>query len=122
MIRNNLLVDEGDAFNELLQTKTLNNLKALNFFSKVESEIIDVSKREDLVPLLKNFGFNNFSLTILAILLNRKNTILHLSAGGKVDAFEVAYMIDPSDSFGRLNSDDEPKSIMTLCLVPLIEM
>jgi len=45
VIRNNLLVDEGDAFNELLQTKTLNNLKALNFFSKVESEIIDVSNQ-----------------------------------------------------------------------------
>jgi len=43
VIRNNLLVDEGDAFNELLQTKTLNNLKSLNFFSKVESEIIDVT-------------------------------------------------------------------------------
>jgi len=42
VIRNNLLVDEGDAFNELLQAKTLNNLKSLNFFSKVESEIIDV--------------------------------------------------------------------------------
>jgi len=43
VIRNNLLVDEGDAFNELLQTKTINNLKALNFFSKVESKIIDSS-------------------------------------------------------------------------------
>jgi len=42
VIRNNLLIDEGDAFNELLQTRTLNNLKALNFFSKVESEILDV--------------------------------------------------------------------------------
>jgi outer membrane protein insertion porin family len=42
VIRNNLLVDEGDAFNELLQTKTLNNLKALNFFSKVDTEITDV--------------------------------------------------------------------------------
>ena len=41
VIRNNLLVDEGDAFNELLQTRTLNNLKSLNFFSKVESEIMD---------------------------------------------------------------------------------
>ena len=41
VIRNNLLVDEGDAFNELLQTKTLNNLRALNFFSKVDSEILD---------------------------------------------------------------------------------
>jgi outer membrane protein insertion porin family len=42
VIRNNFLVDEGDAFNELLQTGTLNNLRALNFFSKVESEILDV--------------------------------------------------------------------------------
>ena len=41
VIRNNLLIDEGDAFNELLQTKTVNNLKSLNFFSKVNSEIIN---------------------------------------------------------------------------------
>tara|TARA_B100000787_G_scaffold114077_1_gene84997 strand:+ start:191 stop:2443 length:2253 start_codon:yes stop_codon:yes gene_type:complete len=41
VIRNNLLIDEGDAFNELLQAKTLNNLKALNYFSKVEADIID---------------------------------------------------------------------------------
>jgi outer membrane protein insertion porin family len=41
VIRNNLLVDEGDAFNELLQTRTLNKLRSLNFFSKVESEILD---------------------------------------------------------------------------------
>ena len=42
VIRNNLLVDEGDAFNELLQAKTLNKLKSLNFFSNVESEILDI--------------------------------------------------------------------------------
>ena len=42
VIRNNFLVDEGDAFNELLQAGTLNNLKSLNFFSKVESEILNV--------------------------------------------------------------------------------
>jgi outer membrane protein insertion porin family len=42
VIRNNLLVDEGDAFNELLQTRTINNLKSLNFFKKVESEILDI--------------------------------------------------------------------------------
>jgi outer membrane protein insertion porin family len=41
VIRNRLLVDEGDPFNEILQTKTINNLKALNFFSEVESEILD---------------------------------------------------------------------------------
>ena len=43
VIRNNLLIDEGDAYNELLQAKTLNNLKALNFFSSVDSQIIDGS-------------------------------------------------------------------------------
>ncbi len=42
VIRNNLLVDEGDAFNELLQKKTLNNLKSLNFFSSVDADVIDV--------------------------------------------------------------------------------
>tara|TARA_B110000027_G_scaffold84820_1_gene90022 strand:+ start:3000 stop:5252 length:2253 start_codon:yes stop_codon:yes gene_type:complete len=41
VIRNNLLVDEGDAFNELLQTKTINNIKSLNFFSKVNSEVVN---------------------------------------------------------------------------------
>jgi len=41
VIRNNLIVDEGDAFNELLYTKTLNNLKALNFFSNVDAEVVD---------------------------------------------------------------------------------
>ena len=46
VIRNNLLIDEVDAFNELLQAKTLNNLRALNFFSNVETEILD-SKNEN---------------------------------------------------------------------------
>ena len=41
VIRNNLLIDEGDAFNELLQTKTINRLKSLNYFSKVDTKIIN---------------------------------------------------------------------------------
>ena len=45
VIRDKLFVDEGDAFNELLQTRSLNNLKALNFFSKVESEIIESANK-----------------------------------------------------------------------------
>jgi len=39
VIRNNLIVDEGDAFNELLQTKGINRIKSLNFFKDVKSEI-----------------------------------------------------------------------------------
>tara|TARA_B110000285_G_scaffold234636_1_gene312297 strand:+ start:43 stop:2280 length:2238 start_codon:yes stop_codon:yes gene_type:complete len=41
VIRNQLSIDEGDAFNELLHTKTLNNIKSLNFFGNVKSEIVD---------------------------------------------------------------------------------
>ena len=43
VIRNEFSVDEGDPFNELLHKKPVNNLKGLNFFSKVEDQIIDGS-------------------------------------------------------------------------------
>ena len=41
VLRNVFVVDEGDAFNELLHKKTMNNLKSLNFFSNVEDQIDD---------------------------------------------------------------------------------
>jgi outer membrane protein insertion porin family len=41
VIRNQLLVDEGDPFSEILISKSINNLKNLNFFKNVESKIID---------------------------------------------------------------------------------
>ena len=40
VIRNNLIVDEGDAFNEILHKKSINNIKSLNIFSLVNSEIL----------------------------------------------------------------------------------
>jgi hypothetical protein len=88
----------NNSFLDALFSKS--NIEKLAFSSK---EIDDLSKSKDLLQMLKYYGWNNFSLTILAILLTRKNTCLHVSAGGKVAAFEVADIIDPSDSFGRLN-------------------
>ena len=41
VLRNVFYVDEGDAFNELLHKKTLNSLKGLNFFSKVDDQITE---------------------------------------------------------------------------------
>ncbi len=41
VIRNQLEIDEGDPYNAILQKKSLNNLKNLNFFRKVSDEIID---------------------------------------------------------------------------------
>ena len=40
VIRNNLVVDEGDTFNKILHNKSINNIKALNFFKSVDSEVI----------------------------------------------------------------------------------
>ena len=39
VIRNNLILDEGDTFNKILHNKSINNLKALGFFKSVTSEI-----------------------------------------------------------------------------------
>ncbi len=41
VIRNSFSVDEGDAFNELLHTRTINNLKSLNFFKNIKSDVIN---------------------------------------------------------------------------------
>ena len=41
VIRNQLIIDEGDPFNEILAKKSENNLKSLNFFKNVKSEIVE---------------------------------------------------------------------------------
>ncbi len=40
-IRNQLIVDEGDPFNNLLHNKSINKLKAAGIFSSVKSEVVD---------------------------------------------------------------------------------
>ena len=44
VIRNQLELDEGDPFNKILATKSINNIKGLNFFRNVELEILDKDK------------------------------------------------------------------------------
>ena len=43
VIRNNLSIDEGDVFNELLTKKSENNIKSLNIFRKVETKVVQGS-------------------------------------------------------------------------------
>ena len=40
VVRNSFIVDEGDAYNEILFNKSINRIKAKNIFGKVESEIL----------------------------------------------------------------------------------
>jgi outer membrane protein insertion porin family len=41
VIRNQLMLDEGDPFSEILVSKSINNIKSLNFFKVVNSQVID---------------------------------------------------------------------------------
>jgi outer membrane protein insertion porin family len=51
VIRNELLLDEGDPFNEILLTKSINNIKSLNFFRNVSAEIIDLDNNQKNINL-----------------------------------------------------------------------
>ena len=46
VIRNQFYVDEGDPYNEILTKKTINEIKSLNFFKSVNSEVVndDINK------------------------------------------------------------------------------
>ena len=46
VIRDNLEVDEGDPFNKILLAKSINNLKALNIFGKIEYDVIPTGEND----------------------------------------------------------------------------
>ena len=43
VVRNNLIIDEGDPFNEILFNKSINNIQSLGIFKKVKTDIKDGS-------------------------------------------------------------------------------
>ena len=45
VIRNQLMLDEGDPFSEILLNKSVNNLKSLNFFKQVDQKIVNNDKQ-----------------------------------------------------------------------------
>ena len=44
VLRNQLELDEGDPYNDILATKSINNLKSLNFFKTVDLDVVDAEK------------------------------------------------------------------------------
>tara|TARA_Y100001958_G_C21234809_1_gene561003 strand:- start:708 stop:2936 length:2229 start_codon:yes stop_codon:yes gene_type:complete len=52
VIRDNLEVDEGDPFNELLLAKSINNLKALNIFGDVEYDLVSDEKDKKILNII----------------------------------------------------------------------
>ena len=51
VIRDNLEVDEGDPFNKILLTKSINNLKALNIFGKVEYDLVPTDNNKKILNI-----------------------------------------------------------------------
>ena len=49
VIRNQLEIDEGDFYNEILLNKSINNIKSLNFFKNVDSQIITDDTTNDKI-------------------------------------------------------------------------
>ncbi len=51
VIRNQLLIDEGDEFNSILASKSINNIQALNIFESVDSKIIDNEDNRKIIDI-----------------------------------------------------------------------
>ena len=51
VIRNQLLIDEGDEFNSILASKSINNIKSLNIFESVDSKIIDKEDNSKIIDI-----------------------------------------------------------------------
>jgi outer membrane protein insertion porin family len=52
VIRNQLLIDEGDPYNEILKTKSINNIKSLNFFRNVQSEVVEAENKNKVINII----------------------------------------------------------------------
>ena len=53
VIRNNLSIDEGDIFNEILAKKSENNIKSLNLFRNVETKVLNGKKEKTKIIDIK---------------------------------------------------------------------
>ena len=51
VIRNSLIVDEGDAFNEILFERSISNIKALNIFKEVNYKLSEIDKTNKAIDI-----------------------------------------------------------------------
>ncbi len=87
VVRNLLEVDEGDPFNELLHAKSLNNIKSLNIFKSVDSELLDGSTQ---------------SSKIINITVEEKPTgEISLGAGVGTDGGTVGFSVSENNFLGK---------------------
>ena len=100
VIRNQIEIDEGDPFNQILYAKSLNNIKALNFFENVNGEILDG---------------NEFNTKIINIIITEKPTgEIFAGVGTGTDGSNFSFGVKENNYLGRgvkvdsnLNVSDE---------------
>ena len=87
VIRNQLELDEGDPYNEILVNKSINNIKALNFFKSVDYNILS---NEDL------------NTKILDIFIEEKPTgEISATAGFGTDGGSIGFGIKENNFIGK---------------------
>lgn len=87
VIRNQLEIDEGDPFNELLNAKSANNLRALNLFKSVVTEVKEGS---------------NPSTKIIDITIEEKPTgEVSVGAGAGSDGGTIGFSVSENNFLGK---------------------
>ena len=87
VIRNQIEIDEGDPFNQILYSKSLNNIKALNFFENVNGEVLDG---------------NEFNSKIININVEEKATgEIFAGVGTGTDGSSFAFGVKENNYLGR---------------------
>ena len=97
VIRNQLELDEGDPFSEILAKKTENNLKSLNFFKNVNTEILDGEKL--------NSKIINFKVT------EKPTGEIMAGAGGGTEGGTVFFGVKENNYLGKGLSVDANASL-----------
>ena len=87
VIRNQIEIDEGDPFNQILYSKSLNNIKSLNFFESVNGEILNG---------------NDFNTKIVNIYITEKATgEIFAGVGTGTDGSSFAFGVKENNYLGR---------------------
>ena len=87
VIRNQLEVDEGDPYNEILFNKSINNMKSLNFFKSVDKEVLSGS---------------DSNTKILNIIVNEKPTgEISASAGIGTSGGSIGFGVKENNFLGK---------------------
>jgi outer membrane protein insertion porin family len=87
VIRNQFEIDEGDFFNKILYNKSINNIKSLNFFKNVTSEVINDTESTD---------------KIINILVEEKPTgEIGATAGVATDSNSAGFFVKENNYLGK---------------------